>query len=163
MSYRAYGNGTIQLSQDLPYDLCDDLEVYEAEIHDDNELSICCDGNYHEDEIIEFLEKIKPYASSGEINFEGESGDFWRFILKDGEWLEQNGHISYSLVSELDNPAKAEFIGQLIDQVEDALCENMNELKTRMNAGPDEPLIEGKLYADISARLCKTLSKWNLL
>ena len=163
MSYYAYGNGTIQLSQDLPDDLLNVLDAYGAKIYDDNELSICCDGNYHENEIIELLEKIKPYASSGEVNFNGESDDFWRFILKDGEWLEQNGHISYSPVFEFDNPAKAELIGQLIDQVEDSLCENINELKTRMNAGPDEPLIEGKLYKEMASKFCKTLTKWNLL
>ena len=72
---------------------------YEFEIGDD-EIIARAWGNdrYRTEETEEMLEKLKaiaPLKDGSEYDFQGEDNEFWRFILKSGEWKEQSGRIVY--------------------------------------------------------------------
>lgn len=58
------------------------------------ELQICNNGRYHEDEWSDFVAKILPYVK-GRITFDGDEDSHWCYDLKDGEWEELNGEIVY--------------------------------------------------------------------
>ena len=56
------------------------------------------DDKYHEDEVVSFLkgvaEEIGP-IKSGVVEFTGEDAERWRFLWKNGRWVEQNATIVY--------------------------------------------------------------------
>ena len=50
---------------------------------------------YHEDDVVGFLMKVKPFVETGEIKYCGEDGTHWRFIFRSGNWYEENGEVVY--------------------------------------------------------------------
>ena len=53
-----------------------------------------CD-KYHDYEWTDLFDKIKDICLEGEADFAGEDGEHWRFIFRDGKWVEENGEICY--------------------------------------------------------------------
>lgn len=52
--------------------------------------------NYHDEEIIESLNKLTKFIKLGEeVECRGEDDSHWRFLLTINGWLEQEGHIVY--------------------------------------------------------------------
>lgn len=97
MGYYATAQGSVKLKR-----RDDGAKVLEElrscyEINDYDFTYICFDfySNYHEDEVEAVLNAVLPYISEGEVEYTGDDNAHWRFILKNGEWVEQNGHIVY--------------------------------------------------------------------
>ena len=55
-------------------------------------------GDYNEDDVLRFLNCIKPFIIEGSFKFAGEEGEYWKFqyIPKTGEWKEFPGMIFYT-------------------------------------------------------------------
>lgn len=61
-------------------------------------IDVWTDDKYYDDEVINALNTIKEMAPVGEyssIKYRGEDEALWRFVFKDGEWIEQEGRIVY--------------------------------------------------------------------
>lgn len=108
MSYYAQGDAVFVFST-TDEGICDTVKdcieeylfgyEFEFEIGDD-EIIVRAWGNdkYRTEDITEMLEKLKalaPLKDGSEYDFQGEDNEFWRFILKNGEWKEQSGRIVY--------------------------------------------------------------------
>lgn len=153
MGYFAQGAGTIYLKESLPEKIKRDFE-YEygyADIYG-NALEFSGSGNYHEDDVTKLLNGIIPYAESGYVEYTGEDDTHWRFVLSNGEWNESNGRVVYDDEPRLslNNSDKAEFIGTLIDKVEDVL-------------GKEDPFIVGEKYDKLKTAFTDVLHEWNVL
>lgn len=61
---------------------------------------ICFSDNYHDDDVWAFLEAMEPFADSGSLVFKGEDGSVWRFIFRDGHFVEENAE--YYFITEDD-------------------------------------------------------------
>ena len=55
-------------------------------------------GDYNEDEVLRFLNCIKPFITEGSFKFTGEEGEYWKFqyIPKTDEWKEFPGMVFYT-------------------------------------------------------------------
>ena len=53
---------------------------------------------YYGDVVEDTLRKVADIADimEGSIEYIGEDDSLWRFIYRDGEWIEQNGHVEYN-------------------------------------------------------------------
>ena len=69
-------------------------------------IDIWMNDKYHEEDVNWLLDTIKNTApiESGCVKFSGEDGSNWRFVFRDGEWLEQNGTVIYE--DDMDSPQK---------------------------------------------------------
>ena len=107
MSYYAYGNGMAKLKDgvnkealyeklDKIVDDCFGLE-YEEEL--DGYIPFYDTENYHEEDIMDFLNILSPYITEGSIEYSGEDDYHWKFVFnKDTkEWDEIEGEVYYSL------------------------------------------------------------------
>ena len=93
----ATAQGSVKLKERKDYaKVADELRPY-YEINDYDFTNICFGnyGKYYEDEVEAILNAILPHISEGEVEYVGDDNTYWRFILKNGEWVEQNGHIVY--------------------------------------------------------------------
>ena len=71
----------------MEYDLSDtDTRIYFYENAD----------HWHEEDTGSFLNALAPYITDGCAEYSGEEECNWRYILIDGEWVEQDGTIYYS-------------------------------------------------------------------
>ncbi len=72
---------------------------------------------YHDDEVRDALNDAAQLAPifGGEICYVGEDACFWRFIWKDGQWVEEHGRVVYESDPGYDLPAFNPF-----DQTADA-------------------------------------------
>lgn len=63
-----------------------------------NQIDFWTDRNYHEDSVKDILNDLADLSpiQEGELCYEGEDRSYWRFIFKDGKWIEQIGQIVYS-------------------------------------------------------------------
>lgn len=52
-------------------------------------------GKYYETEVLNTLNAIVPYIYEGVVEYASQDEEYWRFILKDGKWEYQSGHIVY--------------------------------------------------------------------
>ena len=50
---------------------------------------------YHDEDVIEELSFIAPFAKEGEMYFNGDDDCSWRFVLKNGKCVEENGEVVY--------------------------------------------------------------------
>ena len=52
---------------------------------------------YHEEDVEDGLEKLLEIApiKDGECNFTGEDDAHWRFVFRNGKWIEQSGRVVY--------------------------------------------------------------------
>ena len=96
MGYYAYGAGEVTLIKELPEQVLKDIEyVYGYTGRYKDTLSFSIDSNYHENDVTELLDELKPYISKGLVEYTGEDATHWRFSFKDGEWTEYDGRIIY--------------------------------------------------------------------
>lgn len=60
-------------------------------------VDMAYDGKYYSDEVETVLDKLAELGpiKEGELEFSGEDNCHWRFLYKDGAWIEQLGHIVY--------------------------------------------------------------------
>jgi hypothetical protein len=73
---------------DMEYDLNDtDMRIYFWEN----------DTHWHEEDTMEFFDALIPYITEGCAEYTGEEDCNWRYVLKDGKWIEQNGTIYYTI------------------------------------------------------------------
>lgn len=97
MGYYATAQGSVKLKRnDDGAKVLDELQ-YCYEIYDYDFTNVCF-GNYdkyHDEEVKAILNAILPYISEGEVEYTGDDDAHWRFILKNGKWVEQNGHVVY--------------------------------------------------------------------
>ena len=113
MGYFARGNGSITFKEILSKEKFEEIkdlldETFEADGIESfknlrsGKLTTYFDiwGNekYHGDAVENTLNAVAAAApiEEGEIHYCGEDEFLWRFIFKDGEWLEENGEINYS-------------------------------------------------------------------
>ena len=99
MSYYAQSEGTITLKKDNAKEvvtILDGLSPFEAEANSENTASLLSSDRWYPEDVKASLDAIAPHVEEGEITFTGEDGCNWRYIFKDGEWVEQNGCIYYS-------------------------------------------------------------------
>ena len=126
------------------------------------------DGNFHEDEALEYLRKLAPYVESGEIEMSGEEETHWKYVFKDGKWVEINGHIVYddelTHALNLNNDRKLEFLHDLIDVFEGFLddkgivIENPDKAQSETASN-----IYGCDYADLESEIECALRRWGVL
>jgi len=97
MGYYATASGEVTLKPDVDPDVVMDLldYLYGELFQNDNCIEFYTSDKYHEDDVIKTLDSLLPYITEGEVCYDGEDDTHWRFILRDGNWIEQNGHIVY--------------------------------------------------------------------
>jgi hypothetical protein len=111
--------------------------------------SIDFGGNdkYHEDDVLEYLYRIKPYTIDGEIDYFGEDDAMWRFKFIDGKWEYQDGSVVYEeLINEKLRP---EFIGQIIDIFDD-------------ETDKENPVFTGEKYDRVTEKLNQLMKAWRV-
>lgn len=101
MSYYANGSGHAQLKPNVNrQEITERLRELNSGIDydiDDTGISWWKGGNYNESNTEEFLNTIIPYINNGDAKYTGEEGEMWRFILVNGEWVEQSARIYYTV------------------------------------------------------------------
>ena len=97
MGYYTTAKGYVQLKQrDNGAKVLEELRsCYEINDYDFTYICFGFYSNYYEDEVEAVLNAILPYISDGEVEYVGEDDCYWRFILKNGKWKYQSGHIVY--------------------------------------------------------------------
>lgn len=113
MSYMAYGNGMAKLKDgvnkealyeklDKIVDDCWGLE-YEEELN--GYIPFYDSENYHEEDIMNFLNALIPYITEGEIKYSGEEDCYWMFKFnpETNVWDELDGGCYYAISDLLDN------------------------------------------------------------
>ena len=53
--------------------------------------------SWYEEDMMELLNALIPYISSGCIEYRGEDDYIWRYLLVDNKWIEQQGFIYYTI------------------------------------------------------------------
>lgn len=108
MGYYADGHGWVRVKEKESGNAVADELAYRYTINDRALDIISFDeyGKYYETEVLNTLNAIVPYISEGEVEYAGEDNEYWRFILKNGKWKYQSGHIAYDEVEgDLDGKA----------------------------------------------------------
>lgn len=99
MGYYASGSGSVTVKPGVDIEtIMDKLKFSFEEVYlgaQSNEICFSVYDKYHEDDVQDTLNSIQSYISEGEVCYTGEDECYWRFILQDGVWLEQNGYIVY--------------------------------------------------------------------
>ena len=112
MGYYATGNGSITFSHVLEEGVFSEiLERMKETFECDGErqfkpttrssavsyIDFWSNDKYYSDEVEATLNAVSSAApiSDGEICYHGEDGELWRFIYKDGRWIEEDGHVEY--------------------------------------------------------------------
>lgn len=153
MGYYAAGGGEIKLKQvELPLLVMTRLnDTFEYKVYNDNPETILIDydNKYHEDSVIETLDALTPYVESGCIQFTGEDGGRWRFRFINGEWVEENGKITWSREQKFSDEDKKRIISELIDV-----------FYSFSDGKPSDITVEDATNAKLSRRLEDTLMKW---
>ena len=149
MGYCASWDGTIKFKQDITNEIIEECEYVFNELHyepAEKTLTLYGNGKYHSDEVIYFLDAIKNITESGEVKFCGDDGAHWRFIFRENKWIEESGDVYYdSFVVDKD-----EFIGQIIDIIQDCLDEKRGET------------IEGEWYDEVAEKLKNIMKAWDV-
>lgn len=154
MGYYANGSGSLHLTKEVPDDILDMADQIFEEVYVDNDDLELSYGyqKYHSDDLNDFMNAIILYADRGSIYFSGEDDSQWKFTVKNGSWEEISGRTVYDderPVKENDVP---EFVGQLIDQVQDTLDDIGNKC-----------LISGEHYDLLKDRFISTLKNWKVI
>ncbi len=116
MEYYAYGSGdaTVKVNinrEELRNKLDKAIEEFcskmEYDLGDTDETITFWenDTHWHEENTIQFLNALIPYITKGSVKYHDEEGCNWRYILQDGQWIEQNGFLYYSeadMIAELE-------------------------------------------------------------
>lgn len=113
MSYMAYGDGMVKLkdgvNEEALYEkldkIVDDCFGLEYEEWLNGYISFHDIDNYHEEEIMNFLNALTPYIVEGEIKYSGEEDCYWMFEFnpETNTWDELNGGCYYAMSDLPDN------------------------------------------------------------
>lgn len=117
---------------------------------DDKVLHVGDYSKYYEEDATGTLTEIAPLVESGEIEYSGEDDNHWRFIFKDGTWDEEYGSVYYESEMSTAQEDKEEFLGRIIDVMQDALDH------------PKGETIDGKWYDDIKKELESIMRAWKV-
>lgn len=175
MSWYANGYGSfVPKNGGLPDNIRHELdEMSEFEIstydhHGDGHWYLSYDGNFHEDYVEEYLNKLAPYVESGEIEMSGEEETHWKYVFKDGGWAEVAGHIMYddelTHALNLGNDRKLEFLHDIIDVFEGFLDDKGIVIDNPDKAQSEDPAnIYGCDYGDLESEIECVLRRWEVL
>ena len=111
MGYYATSEGSITFKESFPKDKIEDFFDNALEVSSEdggfeenqdskktNTYMIWESGKWHMDEMLTMLnalnEECHPFVE-GYIEYIGEEGEYWQYIYKDGEWIEENGNRIY--------------------------------------------------------------------
>ena len=95
MGYYAIGNGFIGLKEgsdisevkrilkDAPFESYLDKNERFVEVYGDEKYSECG--------VLESLSALAPFTADGVFDFTGEDAQIWRFVFKDGAFIEEDG------------------------------------------------------------------------
>lgn len=108
MGYYASGSGDAIIKENVNKNELKELlnkvideHCYNIEyVLNDDDIRIYFWNNYsswHEEDTMEFLNTLTPYITEGCVEYKGDEDCNWRYILKDGKWIEQNGTIYYTI------------------------------------------------------------------
>lgn len=107
MGYCADGYGKATLKekvdlQKLSKELDEQVEGtlgLEYEFDNEGNIEITDCENYHEEDILDFLNALSPYIVDGEIEYSGDDDYHWKFTFnkETKEWDETEGEVYYSL------------------------------------------------------------------
>lgn len=96
MSMYAYGSGQMTAKCDIPADVLKAFKTAFPETYVEDVVRAYFDGDYDEQDTHNALLAIAPYIVSGDFQFNGDYNNYWRFIFRDGKWIEQQGEIVYT-------------------------------------------------------------------
>ena len=109
MSYYANGSGSIRFKAPLGKEVFDLFAGYLNEIFEEvypadderQEISVCGYFKYHEDEVEELLRDhfTNIMVEAGDLRFVGEDDAQWRFVFRDGKWIEEDGEVLFGITS----------------------------------------------------------------
>lgn len=153
MGYTAEWGGHVVFNKAPSEEILSKIKYVFNDIYRSEEKIISVGGydKYHEEDVYELLDGIAKDTESGEIEYSGEDNSYWRFIFKDGKWIEESGWIYYESELPKINTAqgdKEEFLGRIIDVMQDCLDEHKGET------------IEGETYDNIRNKLTAIMKAW---
>ena len=106
MGYHVYGSGDATIKENVNRNELKELlnkvvnEHWDTEyVLNDDDTTIyfwennCC---WHEEDTMEFFNKLTPYITEGCAEYKGEEDCNWRYVFQNGEWIEQDGTTYYS-------------------------------------------------------------------
>ena len=153
MGYYASGSGTIKVKEEpaentikIINNAFENVDYYEKE----KEINICGYEKYYEESVYDAIEAIRPITISGNIEFKGEDDCIWRFYFKDGNWIEESGEIYYESDLPTVKTDKEEFLGSIIDVIQDQID------------NPKGEIITGEWYDDIYDKLKSIMEAWKV-
>lgn len=168
MGYYADGGGFIQLRTKDDYlgilKWLDEEDVFERYTDGQSEknytIYLYNGEKYYEDDWYNLIEKTAGKLADGKIEFQGEDGDLWAFIVNDdGTLVEYNGRVVYDIGS------TNELVGQIIDGFEDFLDKRCIVLANDEKADDPECAanIYGTDYGELQTYIEDTLRRWWLI
>ena len=168
MGYYADGGGFIQLRTKDDYlgilKWLDEEDVFERYTDGQSEknytIYLYNGEKYYEDDWYNLIEKTAGKLADGEIEFHGEDGALWAFIVNDdGTLVEYSGHVVYDIGS------TSELVGQIIDGFEDFLDKRGIVLANDEKADDPECAanIYGTDYGELQTYIEDTLRNWGLI
>lgn len=100
MGYYVSGGGTVDFRPDITEDDFKRIEEILNGSSIENSynhfgVDFYHGGNYHEEEWENLLNKLSPFVKDGELNFAGEDEYYWRFVFRDGKFVDESGAIVY--------------------------------------------------------------------
>ena len=153
MGYYASSSGTIKVKEEPAEDTMkiiknafENVDYYEKE----KEVDVCGYEKYYEESVYDALEAIKPITISGDIEFKGDDDYFWRFYFKDGNWIEESGKIYYESDLPTVKTDKEEFLGSIIDVIQDQID------------NPKGEIITGEWYDAVYDELKSIMEAWKV-
>lgn len=113
MSYRAYGNGMAKLKDEVNKEalyekldkIVDDYWGLEYEEELNGYIPFYDSENYHEEDIMNFLNALIPYITEGKIKYSDEEDCYWMFEFnpETNVWDELDGGCYYAISDLPDN------------------------------------------------------------
>ena len=168
MGYYATCDGFIKLKSKPPINIDEmirdtfDIYEYDKELY---EYRFGADEKYHEDVVMSLLTAVEPYTEEGCIRYHGEDNEHWRFLFKDGTWMDETGWVIYESeeVSFKDTPDKMEFLSRIVDAFEDFLeKKKISWENSERDDNPSAALFYGTEYGQICDELSKIMKDYNI-
>lgn len=172
MSYYASGNGQLKLKDGVKIP----TEIIAEIAKDFDEVADAPDGgiyltfeysSYHDDDVTEKMEKLAPFIMEGDVVFEGDYNEHWRFHFYDGKMRYQNGRVVYEDADPyFRRSERQEMIGCVIDVFEDWLEEKgitAEDIPNDDREDDNETLIYGCDYGTLEGRIEEVLIKNELI
>ena len=177
MGYDANGNGFLKFKTQPPEEIFEEiLKEFEysapsarADGERKDEIYVWSYDRYHEDAVLDILDKISPFISRGEIDYAGQDDEYWRFIFDGEKFVEENGSIVYeserdSHALDLQGSRRLEFLGSIIEVFEDFLDDRCivldNDEKKESDSASN---IYGTDYGDLESELETLLQRSGVL